>query len=141
MAAEAKERGVPLTLLAVGVVLMFVAAGRGRVMGEALEKIAVETGLQVLLMLVGCVVTAKLIGVSFGAPGAAVLKLAAIVVLPSALGAAINITGVSWALSIIVYLSMLVYLFELDLREALIFTGIMLVIRIATGYLVAIGNA
>ncbi|MFI5382077.1 MAG: hypothetical protein ACHRHE_22510 [Tepidisphaerales bacterium] len=137
---DPREVRVPLVLSGIGIALLFVGvwriAGAG-VFADVAVRVAVATALRVGLLLFGATITAKLINVSFGAPGTAILKLIAVVLLPAGISLAINITGVSWVISVIAYLVLLTYLFELDLREALIFTGVMLVLNIGLAVLTA----
>lgn len=139
---DAKGTKVPLALIVLGFLLLFVVVWRmpARVsIGEVIVRVAVQTVAEVVLMLVGALITAKLIGASFGAMGPAILKLAAIAVFPGALGAAIGIPGISWVISVALYFILLVYLFELDTKEALIFAGVMILIRILVVFLFARG--
>ncbi len=142
---EPKERQIPLALLGAGFLLCFVAAWRlatpAHGFAEMVGPLFARLGLQTALLFVGALVTAKLINVSFGAVGSAILKLAAIALFPGALAAAINIAFVSWAVAILLYLFLLAYLFDLDLREALIFAGVMIVIRIVAIYAMAMASA
>jgi len=139
---DAREVKIPLALIGLGILLLGVVVWRtpvsGRTsVGDVVTLVAVATAAQVVLMLIGALITSKLIGASFGAMGPAVLKLIAIAIFPDALGAAVNIQGISWVISVALYFILLVYLFDLDTKEALIFTGVMLLIRIAVAFFFA----
>jgi hypothetical protein len=140
-AQASKELHVPLALLFGGVLLFAFAAYRvagSDGAGAVLPPLAMSTAVGVALMLVGAFITAKLIGVSFGSLPSACMKLAAVYIFPSAVGAAVNVAGLSWLISIVLYLGLLVYLFEFELKEAMIFAGVMIVIKLVVSYLIVV---
>jgi hypothetical protein len=136
---SAKEHVIPLALLGIGVaILLFIASRLGGQAGveNAIPSLSASIGLGVVLMLVGAVITAKLIGISFGSPVPAVIKLAAIYVFPASLALLVNVAGFSWMINMALYFILLIYLFELDAKEALIFTGVSLLVQLIVGYLI-----
>jgi hypothetical protein len=82
----------------------------------------------------------KLLDLSFGSPGSALLKLAAISLAPDAIGQTTayffsSSTGmfVGWAVSLVLYYMLFSYLFDLDGGETLLLTAIVWVVRVFLG--------
>src|SRR5947209_13941161 len=110
MAEEAKERQVPLVLIAIGFTLYVVAAfsklGTAGA-GVVAVFIVVSTLIGVALMLGGAYLTAAITGTSFGDLRSALLKLAAIYLFPGAL--AVWMPGaIGWLISIALWFSLLI---------------------------------
>ena len=138
--AEAKESTVPYTLLGVGVALLFLASirfGGWSSFGLILFGMSIDTAIRVFLLILVAFLTAKLINAGFGSLNTAVLKFAAIVVFTSGLSLAINVTYVGWAIAAICWFCLLIYLFDLDGKEALIFMGVMILVNILITFVIA----
>jgi hypothetical protein len=130
---KTKETTVPFSLLVVGIVLLFIASirsGGWAGFGAILIGMIIETVIRVFLLVIAAFVTAKLISAGFGNLSSAILKFAAMVVFTSGLSLAINVTFVGWAIAVICWFCLLIYLFALDGKEALIFMGVMFVVNI-----------
>ena len=137
---EAKESAVPFALLGAGAALLFLASirfGGWANFGSILVGISIDTAIRVFLLVIVAFVTAKLIGAGFGNLNSAILKFAAIVVFTSGLSLIINVTYVGWAIAAICWFCLLIYLFDLDGKEALIFMGVMILVNILITFVVA----
>lgn len=134
---EAFEDKAALVLLVLGFVALggygISAAGAG---GAAM--ILLIYGIYAIISVVAGVaaafITASILGASFGLFGSAVLRLAGIIVFTSAIAVAIPFGGL---LSLIVYIGLLMWLFELDPMEVLVFTIILWLMRFVVGFLLA----
>ena len=131
---------VRVCLLGFGAVLLVLASIRfgGRAnFGSILFGISIDTAIRVFLLVIAAFVTAKLINAGFGNLNSAILKFAAIVVFTSGLSLLINVTFVGWAIAAICWFCLLIYLFDLDGKEALIFMGVMIFVNIVITFVVA----
>ena len=140
-----KEYYAPIAMLAIGVAV-FLAGGwyLEGVTSIPIFMIATSIALaiQVAVMLLACVLTSKLLSVSFGSLGTAILKLGAIYVFPSAvsvvIGMVLGLGFVGWGVSLIIYFSLISWLFDLDLGETFIFVVIMFFVRLLLGNAIGI---
>jgi hypothetical protein len=87
------------------------------------------TLLGTLLMLIAAFATATLIGASFGEVRSAIPKLAAVYVLPTSLDAALPL-WLAFIVTGIVSLLLMMWLFDLEMREARVFAGIAIVVSL-----------
>lgn len=126
-----KDRRAPYALLIAGVAIVL---GNTLIHHGPIDAIAAFGWLAIAmiigvgLMAVACLITAKLLGTSFGDLGAALLKLAAIFVLPTAVAGLLP----PWWSSLIstaLYFALLLWLFDLEVYEAAVFTLVMILIR------------
>lgn len=127
-----RERQIPLILIGVGLVLSAIGAMRRLGPAGTPLALAVLIGAAVLgtgLMLVAAFVTASLINASFGELKSAILKLAAIYLFPSSLFAVFPL-WVGFVLSGTLSFCLLLWLFDLEMREARIFTAVELVVEL-----------
>jgi hypothetical protein len=133
-AEDASEFKIPLILLLSGLAII---AAYGLVMAGPQGAMAFITGQMVTLMImiplgiVACFLTAKLMGISFGLIRTACVKLAAIFTLPSAIALLIPWTPVAWLASVILYLGLLTWLFELDGWEPVVCAVVIWLVRLA----------
>jgi len=132
MIGLSKERGIPLILVLTGMALTAIGVlwklGAWRV-PLALAALATTTLLGTLLMLVAAFATAAMIGASFGELRSAILKLAAVYILPTSLDAALPL-WLAFIVTGVVSLLLLMWLFDLEMREARLFAGIATVISL-----------
>ncbi len=138
-----KERLVPLGLIGAAIVTFGgVIAAYGGV--EALATTWLGLGMNVAvgvgLMLVACFLTAKMLGVSFGPLGSAVLKLAAIYLFPDAVDlgvyAVTDLSFIGWITSIVLYFVLLSWLFDLDFGETMICAVVIFMVQMVAGFVV-----
>jgi hypothetical protein len=128
---------LPAALAAFGILFQFldltVFTSHPTAMKYAIPWVAVSVFFDLILLSIGCLIGVKLIDISLGAPGPAALKLAAIALAPGAIGDAIDklMPGyfMGWLVQIVVFLALFRYLFDLDLNEVLLLTGILVVLR------------
>ena len=132
MAALSRERGIPLILILAGLVLTAIGAlwklGLSRV-PLAMALLIATTLLGTVLMLIAAFATAAMIEASFGEFRSAILKLAAVYILPTSLDAALPL-WLAFLVTGIVSLLLLIWLFDLEMREARVFAGIAMVISL-----------
>jgi hypothetical protein len=95
----------------------------------ALATLACTTLLGTALTLVAAFATAAMIGASFGELRSAILKLAAVYILPTSLDAALPL-WLAFIVTGVVSLLLLMWLFDLEMREARVFAGIAMVISL-----------
>lgn len=133
MPADPKDKSIPLILLGVGVLVlivrgMFFAGPAGA--GATLAALAIVTAIGTTLMVFAAILTAKLIGASFGELGSAVLKFAAIYVFAAALGALIPFGGI---VVFFVSLGLLMWLFDIEMMQAVVFSVVLWVVNFVLG--------
>lgn len=117
---DAREVKIPLILLVFGVVIYVVAGVVGAGAAGAaivLLGIAIQIVLGVALGIAGCFLAAKLLDTSYGPIDTACLKLAAVIVFPSAIAAFIPIFG--WLVALLIYWGLLAMLFDLEPFEVI----------------------
>lgn len=137
---DIKEITIPLSLLGAGVALLFVAAlhlQEAASFPAIMLGLAIDTTIRVTLLIVVAFLTARLIGAGFGSLNTAILKFAAIVVFTSGLTQAVNLSWIGWAIAIICWFCLLIYLFDLDGKEALIFIGVMIFVNVIISFAIA----
>ena len=117
----ATEVKIPVAMLVLGLLIEAVRSssvgGAEGALG-ALLGTAAFTAISVLFSLGACFITAKIMGISFGFVGPACLKLAAIAVFPAAI--AMLLPGFGWILAVVLYWSLLMWFFDLELVEAFV---------------------
>ena len=145
-----RDRHVPVALLVVGFVLTVADAvfaahthAAAAVAGGVLvagAKLVIGT----LLMLGGALAAARFAGINFGPAGPAILKLAALCLAPSALGdltttllgGDMAVAQIGWVVRVVLYWSLVSYLFRLDGFQTVIVTGSITVVKVVTGVIV-----
>ena len=131
----AKQYKLPALMIVVGVLILAVIgysrAGEEAI-GPVLSAIAMMTVINVVLGLFGLMITASILGVSFGPISSATLKLAATVILPLAIAEPIPYFG--WLVAMVLYFAMLAWLFDLDPNEAMICAIVLWLIRFLAGW-------
>ncbi len=134
------EYHIPIGLIAFGLLVAVLQNMRFSAVplafGAAMFAVIVATVVNLVLMLMACLIVVKLIDVSFGAPGPALLKLAAISLAPGAVAMTVQYfvpgsTGwfVSWTIALILYYCLFSYLFDLDGTEVMILAVVVWLIR------------
>ena len=133
-ARDPKDLLVPIALLVVGL-LLYWAGDLWRVnppaAGRTMGIVAVAAVLETVLGILAAYVTSSISGISFGELGTAALKLAGILVFTGALAFLIPFGGF---IAFFVYLGLLVWLFELDMREAMLFAVVLWIMRLLVGF-------
>jgi hypothetical protein len=130
-----KEATIPFAMLTIAAILCvafgFYAAGpKGP--NIALMLVGTHMVIGVVLGVIGCSITASIMGISFGYLYTAILKLAAIYALPTAISLFIPYY-VGWIVAFVLYFAMLAWLFDLEGKEITICAGVIwLVHRIAS---------
>ena len=136
MKSAPKDVQIPLTLI-VAAFLLFALAGY-RVAGPsgpaaAMAAVGVAAVIGTALMLAAAFVTASMIGVSFGELGPAALKLAAIYLFPAAVGTLLPYGGF---FALVIWLALLLWLFDLEVYQAVVFAIILFVVNWLTAILI-----
>jgi hypothetical protein len=118
---DAKEVKVPAVLLAIGMAIM-VAAGFQEAGAEGATTVLMGIGIWVAILvamgIVALFLVAAVLGLSFGPASHASLKLAAIFVFPAGIGMLLP-DGFGWLVELVLYVSLLIYLFELEGKEVI----------------------
>ena len=118
---EAKEVKIPAALLGIALVVFvgygfYTAGAAGAAM--ALVALGIQLVIGVVLAIIACFITAKLMGISFGPIGTASLKLAAIFAFPAAVSLFIPLVG--WLVALFLYFGLLAWLFDLEGMEVVV---------------------
>ena len=130
---EATEDKVALVLLVLGSALLWwVGLSGAGVAGAVVVLVAygLYAVISVIAGIAAAYATASLINASFGLLHSAVLRLAGIIVFTAAISVAIPYGGL---LSLLVYIGLLFWLFELEPFEILVFTIILWVVGFLVG--------
>ncbi len=141
-AAVITDLYVPIAMIIVGLVAyLFDARLRGAHSPlEASLFVFVSCALNLALVFGTLMVGVKVIGLGLGAVGPALLKIAAVGILPAAVGDLILwYTGISlpaWGVTLIMYYLLLYYLFDMDGGEIRLVTGIMWAVQFLLGMFV-----
>lgn len=125
---------VPLVLLVAAVIAYFID---GRLQGISnpiilAAFVLIKSVVNATMVLASLLIAVKLIDLGLGRIGPALMKAAAIALLPAALGEILGMYTsffVPWILTILLYFGLMKFLFDLDLGEILIVTGIMWVVQ------------
>jgi hypothetical protein len=132
---EAKEVTIPTILLGIALAVFlgygFYAAGVSGA-GVVLIVVGIQVIIGVILGIIACVITARLMDISFGRLGTASLKLAAIFAFPAAVSLFIPFIG--WLVALILYFILLTWLFDLEGREATVCAIVIWVVRMFAFY-------
>jgi hypothetical protein len=125
---------IPVALIAVGLLAYIWDAhlwGISNPVSIALF-IAIKSVINLVLVFTALLIAVKLIDLGLGPMGPALLKIAAVAVLPGAAGDIITIYTlglVAWGITILMYWGLLYYLFDMEASEFMITTGILWVVQ------------
>ena len=138
------EMYIPIGVLVVGLILAMVQSMHFNVLTlnfqGALAMIGMRLAIDMVLICIGCLASIKLLDISFGAPGPALLKIAAIALAGPPIGQIISylihdpfgIIGSIIAMAIIWVL--FVKLFDMDVNDVIMLSAIVWVARMWAGY-------
>lgn len=142
---QRKEMLVPAILIAVGLLATFVQArvdlGEFDILMMAVY-VAVATVINLVLISIALLVAAKMLDLGLGEIAPALLKIAAVAILPSAIGgiiqASLGFFGgmLAWAVSLALYFVLLMWLFEMDTQEMMIATVLIWFMRTWVAYFI-----
>jgi hypothetical protein len=125
---------IPLALLVAAVIAYFVD-GRLQGIGNPIILavfVVIKSVINATMVLASLLIAVKLIDLGLGRIGPALMKAAAIALLPAAVGEILGMYFpffVPWIFTILLYFALMKFLFDLDLGEILIVTGIMWVVQ------------
>ncbi len=128
--SDPKEGLIPAVILALGLGLYIYANYQKSTdpsIGRVLLGVGIGTIIGVILGIIVCYITASILQTSFGALKTAILKMAAIIVLAGAIDVLIPYAG--WIAAVIVYFSLLCYLFNMSFFEIFIFCAVLMLVR------------
>jgi hypothetical protein len=134
----ATEKQIPLALIFIGAGLWALAGFMGHGVHGAtntLGVVSIIATVDLIVMVAGAFLTALVMKISFGDLQSAILKLSAIALFPGAVGYLIPTVG--GLVSLALYFSLLIWLFELELYQAVIFTIVLFVLRIGIAFALA----
>lgn len=129
---------------------ILVVTGVGIFMGSALLHAGAQGAMATLLVvniimavnlvlgLIACMITAKLLSVSFGDLRTAIVKLAAIFIFPSAVAFLVPSVPLAWITSMVLYLSLIALFFEVEGWEIVIFAVVVAIVRFVAALVVGI---
>jgi hypothetical protein len=131
MAEHATERQIPQILIGVGLacyaISAFVHAGTRGVM-PVLTVVAIGALIQTILLISAAFIVASFLSVSFGDFNSAIVKFCAATLLSGGLGAIIPMGGI---VSAVIFLALILWLFELELPYAIALTVVYFLLTIA----------
>lgn len=135
---DKKDFTYPLALLLIGVVVF---VGYGLFLGEAspsqtLLTLGIITTVQVIIGIIGCYIVASMMSIGFGTLGTASLKLAAVMVFPDAMSLLVPIPFVNWIVALVLYFSLLAWLFSLDVTETFVLVVVLFIIRLLVAFVI-----
>jgi hypothetical protein len=132
---ETTEDKIGLGLLVIGFVILavFGITQAGAIAAVLLLGIyLVYAVVSVVLGVAAAFATAYLMGASFGLVTSAILKLAGIIVFTSAIAVAVPYGGL---LGLVAYILLLMWMFELEIMELVVFTIVLWIMRFVVGLL------
>lgn len=132
--SDATEFKIPVALLIAGLAIIFgyalVVAGPSLAKAVILMQV-IGLAIMIPLGIVACYITAKLLSIDFGDVRSASAKLAAIFTFPSAVALLIPWGPVAWLVSVLLYLGLLTWLFDMEGWDPLICAIVIWLVRIA----------
>lgn len=138
---DAKEYKIPAALLLVGILIdightVFTAGVKG--VGPELLAMGIIVTVQVILGIIACFITARIMGANFGTLTPAMVKLAAVCVFPGAVALFIPsfIPLVGMFLTPLLFWGLLEWLFELDVMESIVLVFVIWIVQIGGGIVV-----
>jgi len=138
--ARVKNIFVPLALLVAGIIAYVIDASLHGLNNPVfiMVFVAFHVIVNLVLVFVALMIGVKLLNLGLGEVGPALLKIAAVALLPGAIGSiiAFKLFGyVSWGVTVLMYWGLMAYLFELDMQEMWIITAIIWVIQTWVGFI------
>ena len=137
---QSKEVTIPAILVAIAAAITI---GKGLITDGAIGGLLATVGFgfifaaSVVLGILACMLIGSLVGANFGRFNTAWLKLGAVLTFPSAITQFIPF---GLALNVLIYFGLLVWLFDLEVFEAIAFTvGLMMVSLAIPAIIAAIG--
>ena len=132
----AKEKQIPIILIVIGLIIWVIVGFARFDVGPLwiVLIVGIDATVRTLLLIAAAYVTAGLMSVSFGDLRAAFLKFTAVVVFSGAVGAAIPFGGI---IAAVVAFGLLLWLFDLEVYQAVVFTIIYWVVSLVAGIIVA----
>jgi hypothetical protein len=133
MKNDPKDLQIPLVLIVLGLIIYGIGGfNRTGTNGAAAQVsgVLMAAGIGTAVMIFAAFVTASLVGVSFGELGPAALKLAAIYIFPASIASLIPF-GI--LLAFFIWLGLLMWLFELEVFQAVIFTIVLISVNLLVG--------
>lgn len=130
---ETTEDKTALALLVIGIVVLAVfGVMQAGAVGAVLLLVIylVYAVVSVVLGVAAAFATAYLMGASFGLVSSAILKLAGIIVFTSAIAVAVPFGGL---LGLVAYILLLMWMFELEFMELVVFTLVLWAMRFVVG--------
>jgi hypothetical protein len=132
--AQITDYYAPIALIAAGLITYFFDA---RLFGIhnlifMFFFVVIKAVVNLVLVFTGLMIGVKLIDLGLGRIGPAMLKIAAVALLPAALGDIIGyytMGWVPWGITVLMYIGLMSYLFEMDLFEILIVSAIIWVVQ------------
>ncbi len=122
-----KQRAIPLGMIVAAMCIfagVIGAYGGVEALAASWAALGLSTALGVVLMIVACFITARIMGIGFGSLDTAALKLAAIYLLPDAVSATLiavaDLPILARIVSVVMYLGLLKWLFDLDWLETIV---------------------
>ena len=120
--------------VAIFVVYGFVHAGAEGA-ATVFTALSVNLTIGVVLGVIACFITAKLMDISFGSLNSAMFKLAAIFLFPTAVSMLFPWVAVAWLVSFVLYFGLLTWLFELEGSEPIVCAVVIWVVRVVAFWL------
>jgi hypothetical protein len=133
MSDHAKERQIPIILVALGFTLYVLAAfvhTGSQGVGPTLVVVLVGGAVQTAILIGAALLVGTLLSVSFGSVSSAALKFAGAALASGGLAAVIPFGGI---VALFVFLGLIMWLFELELTYAVVLTVVYFVISYAVG--------
>ncbi len=129
---NAKELYIPEAMIIAGVAMHLLAPGEE---GTTIVGLALAMVVHVAFALAGCFITAGLLKISFGGLFSAVIKLAAVIIFPTGISAIAPITQLFF-LEPVLYLGLMVWLFEIEWFEAVVCSAVIFVMKMLAATLI-----
>lgn len=133
-ASDATEFKIPVALLIAALAIIFgyalVIAGPSIAKAVILMQV-IGLAIMIPLGILACFITAKVLSIEFGPIRSASAKLAAIFTFPSAVALLIPWGPVAWLVSVLLYLGLLAWLFDMEGWDPLICAIVIWLVRIA----------
>jgi hypothetical protein len=132
---------IPLALLVVGVLARFYDGYVRGLHNPALMTVfvAITCTINLILIFAALLIAVKLLDLGLGNIGPAMLKIAAVALLPAAIGDMIRyytFAFVAWPMTLLMYYALLYYLFQMDGGEMRIVVAIIWLIQTWVGFLI-----
>lgn len=132
---------IPLGLLVVGVLARYYDGYVRGLRNPAVDTVfvAITCTIDLVLIFAALLIAVKLLNLGLGNLGPALLKIAAVALLPAAIGDMIRyytFAFVAWPMTFLMYYALLYYLFEMDGGEMRIVVAIIWLIQTWVGFLI-----